>query len=60
MIPVRQCKDDLLIVFALVGRVWVMNNERSTETVRVLAGIMRVIPVCPRLIDLGDVRELQM
>ena len=50
MIPVRQRKDQFLVI--LVGKIWIMNDKRSTESVGVLTTIVGVIPICTRLVDL--------
>lgn len=41
-----------MINFLLVREFGVVNNERTTETVRILGIVMRVVPICAWLVDL--------
>lgn len=52
MIPVRQCEDYLLIKLVFVGELGIVDNDGSTKTIRILTVIVRMIPVCARLINL--------
>ena len=52
VVPVRQGEDDLVVSLVLVGEVRVMDDERTTKTVGVLAVVVRMIPVRPGLVDL--------
>lgn len=52
MVPVRNGEDKLFIVFK--GGFGIVNHEGSSETVRILAFVVGVIPVGTRLVD-GEV-----
>ncbi len=52
VIPVGQSQYPLLIILPFVRRFGIIDNQRSTKTIRVLGNLVRVIPVCTRLIDL--------
>jgi hypothetical protein len=54
MIPVRKGEYKLFIVQICVRILWVMNNQRTTEAIWVLAVHMRVVPVGTRLINLDE------
>lgn len=53
MIMVRQSQHQLLIEEVSVRILWIVDDERSSETIRILSIDMRVVPVCPSLGDLG-------
>lgn len=52
MKPIREGDGDLLVE----GKRWVgiMDDERTPQTVRVLASVVRVVPVCAWLISLSE------
>jgi hypothetical protein len=52
MIPVREGKDDLVIVKILVGIFRIMNDQWTAKTVGILAALMAVVPVSSWLVDL--------
>lgn len=52
MIPIRKSQVSLLVILTLVWGVWVVNDEWSSKSIRILSRHMRVIPVCARLFDL--------
>lgn len=52
MIPVGERQYSFFIVLILVRGVRVMDDQRSTEPIRILACIMSMIPVSPWLLDL--------
>lgn len=52
MIPIRKRKDNLFIVLILVGEIFIVNDEGSTQTVRVLSSSVTVIPIGTWLLDL--------
>lgn len=52
MIPIGQSKNQLFIILAFVWRIWVVNNERTAQAIRVLPINVGVIPVCAGLVDL--------
>lgn len=52
MVPVGKRHDNLLIVFPLERRLWVVNDEISSKTIRILTLGMRVIPVGSSLSNL--------
>lgn len=54
VIPVRKSQYPLLIVLSLVRRVWIIDNQRSAETIRILGNLMRMIPVCTWLVNLSS------
>lgn len=41
-----------MIDLLLVRKFRVMNNDRTAETIGILGIVMRVIPICARLVDL--------
>lgn len=41
-----------MIDLLLVRKLGVMNNERTAETIGILSIVMRVVPICTRLVDL--------
>ena len=52
MVPVGKSEDNFLVNLLLVGELRIMNDDRATQTVWVLAIIVRVVPVCAGLVDL--------
>jgi hypothetical protein len=41
-----------MIDFLFIRKLGVMNNEGTAETIRILGIVMRVVPICARLVDL--------
>ena len=56
MIPVREGKDYLVVIASFIRAVGVVNNNGATETFRVLAIIVGMVPISPRLFKLQDAR----
>lgn len=52
MIPVRKSQDDFRVVEVFVWIFVIVNNERTTESIWVLASYVRMIPVGSWLVDL--------
>ena len=52
VIPVRHSQYPLLIVLSLVRRVWIIDNQRSAKTIRILGNLVRMVPVCTWLVNL--------
>jgi hypothetical protein len=53
MIPVGECKNQLLVVLIGIRRFWVVNNKRTAEAVWVLPVDMGMVPVSARLVNLN-------
>jgi hypothetical protein len=43
-----------MIDLLLVREFGVMNNDRAAETIGILGVVMRVVPICARLVDLAN------
>ena len=52
VVPVREAEDNLLVVFAGVGGVRVVDDERAAQAVGVLPAHVGVVPVGAGLVDL--------
>ena len=52
MIPIGDCENPLLVILAFVWGVGVIDDQSPAKPIRILPRKMRVIPVCPRLINL--------
>ena len=46
MVPVRKCQDELLVIVMPIRRLRIVDDERPSKAIRILALIMRMIPVC--------------
>ncbi len=55
MVPVREGDDEFVVIATLIWTIRIVDNHRATEPIRVLAIVMRVIPVGARLIELVEV-----
>ena len=58
MIPIRDCENYLLVILALVRGVGVVDDQNPAKPIRILPRIMRVIPVCPGLVNLQAYKYL--
>ena len=54
MVPIGECKYNLLVVMTKIGRIRIMDDKRASEAIRILACIVRVVPICSWLVDLLD------
>ena len=54
MVPVRECKNDLIVVVTFERRIGIIDDQRATKAVWVLGSRVRMIPVSTRLINLFD------
>jgi hypothetical protein len=54
VVPVRNRRDDFSVDLAMVRVERVVNNQRPTQTIRVLSAVMAVVPVCSWLLDLVE------
>lgn len=52
MVPVREGQDKLMVNFLLVRELGVVDDEGTAKPIRVLRIVVRVIPVCARLVNL--------
>lgn len=52
MVPVGQRQDSFFVVLILVGRFGIVDDQRASKPIRILAGIMGMIPISPWLLDL--------
>lgn len=52
MVPVGQRENKFTVPFPLVWRVRVLDDQWPAQSIRVLAGVVGVVPVCPRLVRL--------
>jgi hypothetical protein len=57
MVPVRECKNDLIVVVTIERRIGIIDDQRATKAVWVLGSRVRVIPVSTRLINREVVSE---
>ena len=54
MVPVGKSQNDFLIIKVLERVVVVMDDEGSTDTIRILTALMAVVPVRARLVNLSS------
>ena len=52
MIPIRDCENHLHVILAVVWGIGIIDDQSPAKPIRILPRIMRVIPVCPWLVNL--------
>jgi hypothetical protein len=58
VIPFGHGEDEFPGVFSLVGRIGVLDNERTAQAVGILTLVVRMVPVCSWLIGLDGLLAL--
>lgn len=52
MVPIREGKNPFFVIVSFEGRLGIVDDKCSTETIRILATLVRMVPVCARLVNL--------
>jgi len=52
VVPIRKCYDDFFVVEIFEWVFGVVNYQRASKTIWILAALMAVVPICAGLVDL--------